>query len=81
MTVVKTYSIVISTAQQQVRLAKHSKSNLQLLSQHSKGVRRGVGGSTPPIRLSTKMHNKENLTFLVLLSLFFFCNDMDSNMI
>ena len=34
----------------------------------------------PPIGLSTKMHNKENITFLALLSLCF-CNDMDSNMI
>ena len=38
-----------------------------------KGVRRGgFGGSTPPIGLSTKMHNKENITFFSLLSLFFF---------
>ena len=34
----------------------------------------------PPIGLSTKMHSKENITFLALLSLFF-CNDTDSNMI
>ena len=34
----------------------------------------------PPIGLSTKMHNKENISFLALLNLFF-CNDMDSNMI
>ena len=47
----------------------------------SKGVRKGgFGGSNPPIGLSTEMHNKENITFLALLSLFF-CNDMDSNMI
>ena len=48
-----------------------------------KGVRRGgFGGSNPPpIGLSTKMHNKENITFLALLSLFFFCNDMDFNII
>ena len=50
--------------------------------QETKGVRKGgVGGSNPPhIGLSTKMHTKENITFLALLSLFF-CNDMDSNMI
>ena len=43
--------------------------------------RRGLGGSTPPsIGLSTKMQNKENITFLSLLSLFF-CYDMDSKMI
>ena len=48
----------------------------------SKGVHRGrLGGSNPPIGLSTKMHNKENTTFLALLSLFFLCNDMDSNII
>ena len=52
----------------------------------TKGVRRGgFGGSNhppppPPIGLSTKMHSKENITFLALLSLFF-CNDTDSNMI
>ena len=47
-----------------------------------KGVRKGgvLGVQTPPIGLSTKMLNKENITFLALLSLFF-CNDMDSNMI
>ena len=48
-----------------------------------KGVRRGGGGfrgSNTPIGLSTKMHRKENITFLTHLSLFF-CNDMDSNMI
>ena len=44
-----------------------------------KGVRKG-GSIPPPIGLSTKMHNEENVTFLALLSLFF-CNDMDSNMI
>ena len=32
----------------------------------------GVGVQTPSIGLSTKMHNKENITFLALLSLFFF---------
>ena len=34
----------------------------------------GVWGFNPPppIGLSTKMHNKENITFLALLSLFFF---------
>ena len=31
----------------------------------------GFGGSTPPIGLSTKMHSKENITFLALLSLLF----------
>ena len=42
---------------------------------------RGLGAQPPPpIGLSTKMHNKENVTFLALLSLFF-CNDADSNMI
>ena len=45
---------------------------------------RGGGGlgvqTPPPIGLSTKMHSKENITFLALLSLFF-CNDTDSNMI
>ena len=41
---------------------------------------RGFKGSNPPIDLSTKMHNKENITFLALLRLFF-CNDTDSNMI
>ena len=50
----------------------------------TKGVRKGggggFGGSNPPIGLSTKMHSKENITFLALLSLFF-CNDTDSNMI
>ena len=46
----------------------------------SKGVRRGGWGFKPPIGLSTKMHSKENITFLALLSLFF-CNDKDSNMI
>ena len=40
----------------------------------------GFGGSKLPISLSTKMHNKENITFLALLSLFI-CNDTDSNMI
>ena len=41
----------------------------------------GFGGSNlPPIGLSTKMHSKENITFLALLSLFF-CNDTDSNMV
>ena len=50
--------------------------------QPPKGVRRGggFGGSNPPIGLSTKMHSKENITFLALLSLLF-CNDTDSNMI
>ena len=39
-----------------------------------KGVRRGrvLGVQTPLIGLSTKMHNKENIMFLALLSLFFF---------
>ena len=38
-----------------------------------KGVRRrGLGVQPPPpIGLSTKMHNKQNITFLALLSLFF----------
>ena len=40
----------------------------------------GLGVQTPPIGLSTKMHSKENITFLAHLSLFF-CNDKDSNMI
>ena len=40
----------------------------------------GFGGSTTPFGLSTKMHNKENISFFALLSLLF-CNDMDSNMI
>ena len=41
----------------------------------------GFGGSNPPPHWSvTKMHNKENITFLALLSLFF-CNDTDFNMI
>ena len=40
----------------------------------------GFGGSNPPFGLSTKMHSKENITFLALLSLFF-CNDTDSNMV
>ena len=40
----------------------------------------GVGGSKLPISLSTKMHNKENMTFLALLSLLI-CNDTDSNTI
>ena len=31
----------------------------------------GLGVQPPPIGLSTKMHNKENITFLALLSLFF----------
>ena len=31
----------------------------------------GFGGSNPPIGLSTKMQNKENITFLALLSMFF----------
>ena len=44
---------------------------------HTQG---GVGGSNPPIGLSTKMHRKENITFLAHLSLFF-CNDKDFNMI
>ena len=35
----------------------------------------GLGVQTPPIGLLTKMHNKENITFLAFLSLFF-CNDM-----
>ena len=39
-----------------------------------------LGVQTPPIGLSTKMHRKENITFLEHLSLFF-CNDKDSNMI
>ena len=39
-----------------------------------------LGVQTPPIDLSTKMHNKENITFLALLILF--CsNNTDSNMI
>ena len=38
------------------------------------------GFKPPPIGLSTKMHSKENITFLALLSLLF-CNDTDSNMI
>ena len=49
----------------------------------SKGVRKeGVLGvqTFPLIGLWTKMHNKENITFLARLSLPF-CNDMDSNMI
>ena len=39
----------------------------------AKGVRRdgGLGVQAPPIGLSTKMHNKENITFLALLILFF----------
>ena len=38
----------------------------------TKGVRRGdFGVQTLPISLSTKMHNKENTTFLALLILFF----------
>ena len=44
----------------------------------SKDVRRF---NLPPIGLSDKMYNKENITFLALLSLLFFCNDMDSSMI
>ena len=36
----------------------------------SKDVRRF--NLPPPIGLSDKMHNKENITFLALLSLFFF---------
>ena len=40
----------------------------------------GWGFKPPTIDLSTKMHNKENITFLAFLSLFF-CNDTDSNMI
>ena len=39
----------------------------------------GVGGSNPPIGLSTKMYKKK-ITFLALLSLFF-CNDTDSKVI
>ena len=36
-------------------------------------MQEGVWGFNPPtIDLSTKMHNKENITFLALLSLFFF---------
>ena len=44
------------------------------------GRTQGGGVQTSPIGMSTKMHNKENITFLALLSLLF-CNDMDSNMI
>ena len=51
---------------------------------HSRAYARGGGGGlgleTPAIGLSTKMHSKENITFLALLSLFF-CNDTDFNMI
>ena len=39
-----------------------------------------LGVQPPPIGLSTEMHNKENITFLGLLSLFF-CIDTNSNMI
>ena len=55
--------------------------HVRLLSLYiSKGVRTGrLGVQTPSIGLSTKMHNKENITFLALLRLF--CNDTDSNMI
>ena len=37
----------------------------------SKGVRRGGLGAHPPIGLSTKMHNKEDIAFLAFLSMFF----------
>ena len=39
----------------------------------AKGVRKGGGSGvqTPPIGLSTKMHNNKNITLLALLSLFF----------
>ena len=53
------------------------KTKVTLLQGRTQG---GVGGSNPPIGLSTKMHSKEIITFLALLSLFF-CNDKDSNMI
>ena len=44
-------------------------------------TQRGVlGVQTPPIGLSTKMHSKENIMFLALLSPIF-CKDTDSNMI
>ena len=46
----------------------------------SRAYARGGGVQTSPIGMSTKMHIKENITFLALLSLLF-CNDMDSNMI
>ena len=38
----------------------------------AKGVRRGGWEFKPPIGLSTKMRNKENITFLALMRLFFF---------
>ena len=47
-TVVKMYPIIISKAQLQVHLANHSKSNPQLLWQHSKGVRKGGLRFKPP---------------------------------
>ena len=36
-----------------------------------KGVRRGGSKFKPPIGLSATMYNKENITFLAILSLFF----------
>ena len=41
--------------------------------QHSRAYAGGgLGVQTPPIGPSTKMHNKEKITFLALLRLFFF---------
>ena len=50
-----------------------------LITDH-KGVRRGGSPHPPPIGLLIKMHNKDNIKFLALLSLFF-SYDMGSNMI
>ena len=63
-------------------ISDHGKNNNKsACNKPCKCVRKGgFGGSNPPIGLSTKMHNKENITFLALLSLFF-CNYMDSNII